>query len=262
MNWRTDLYKSFINLDWRRDRFDHMNKELDRVGITVDCVTRGMPPNEYRGPLDSVRKMLDRTPGAIGCHFSQVHIMKRALELNKGAFVMEDDLILSTDIKERLDYISNWTKSNDWDVFWLGGTFHSPAFWHPIGPSKMKPNCSANIGRDVEPTEDHRIVRTWGAFSTFAYIVNVKSIQKILDLFDKHIHESIGIDWLFIKLQPQLRCYAFVPGCVKQMDNQSDIGNGVTVFSGFSKLNGTVENSRYWFQDKMEDFNPDTFKWK
>jgi hypothetical protein len=106
------------------------------------------------------------------------------------------------------------------------------------------------------------MVRTYGAFSTYAYIVNHNSIFKIFDLFDQHLHESIGIDWLFIKLQPQLNCFAFVPGCVKQMDNQSDIGDGMTIFSGFSKLNGTEENSRYWYQERMEDFNPDTFIWK
>jgi len=112
-----------------------------------------------------------------------------------------------------------------------------------------------------------RIVRTYGAFSTYAYFVNVNSILKVFDLFDQYLHESIGIDWLFLKLQPQLKCFAFTPGCVKQMDNLSDIGidkNGTpqqTVFSGFSKLNGTEENSRYWYQERMEDFDPETFNW-
>jgi len=104
--------------------------------------------------------------------------------------------------------------------------------------------------------------RTYGAFCTYAYVVNVKSIEKILNLFDEHLHTSIGIDWLFIKLQPQLKCFAFVPGSVKQMDNKSDIGTGMTIFSGFSKLNGTVENSRYWYQENMSDFDPNTFEWK
>jgi hypothetical protein len=52
-----------------------------------------------------------------------------------------------------------------------------------------------------------------------------------------------------------------VPGSVKQIDNLSDIGNGMTIFSGFSRLNGTEENSRYWYQENMNDFNPETFKW-
>jgi hypothetical protein len=65
-----------------------------------------------------------------------------------------------------------------------------------------------------------------------------------------------------------LKTFAFVPGSVRQINNLSDIGTNpdgspaMTVFSGFSKLNGTEENSRYWFQDKIENFNPDTFEWK
>jgi hypothetical protein len=120
----------------------------------------------------------------------------------------------------------------------------------------MRPDCSAQLGRDFEKTSDERIVRTFGAFCTYAYVVNVKSAQKILDLLDSNMHFSIGIDWLFIKLQPQLKTFAFIPGSVKQMDNISDIGTGMTMFSGFSRLNGSEANSRYWYQEKMTDFNP------
>jgi GR25 family glycosyltransferase involved in LPS biosynthesis len=261
MNWRTELYASFINLDHRTDRLSHMTNELLRVGLHAERL-RGMPLHEYSGDRSKLLTMQQRTPGAIGCHFSQVAVMQKAFDRDQHAFVMEDDLVFCSDIQARLDYISQWLEGREWDVFWLGGTFHSPAFWHPHGRSKMNPDCSANLGRDCERTDDPRIMRTYGAFSTFAYIVNKKSIQKILGMFDNNIHESIGIDWLFIKLQPQLSCYAFVPGCVKQIDNQSDIGNGITRFSGFAKLNGTEENSRYWFQDNMNDFDPNTFQWR
>lgn len=256
-------YNAYINLDHRTDRREHMERELARVGIDADrfpgIKAQDNPWVMYQQRVDVMR---NRTPGAIGCHFSQVAIMRHALMIDRSAFVMEDDLIFCSDIHERLEHIKEFAGKNEWDVIWLGGTFHSPAFWHPHGPSKMRPDCSANLGKDCEPTYDPRIMRTYGAFSTYAYIVNHTSIQKILDLFDQHLHESIGIDWLFIKLQPQLKCFAYVPGCVKQMDNQSDIGNGITKFSGFAQLNGTIEDSRYWWQDRKEDFDPTTFVWR
>jgi hypothetical protein len=255
-------YNAYINLDHRTDRRHHMERELARVGIDADRF-RGIraqgTPLEYRPGVEVMR---NRTPGAIGCHFSQVNVMRHAALVQRSAFVMEDDLVFCSDFQERMDHIREFVGVNEWDIFWLGGTWHSPAFWHPNGPSKMKPDCSAHLGRDCEPTNDLRVVRTFGAFSTFAYIVNYHSIEKILGLLDANLHESIGIDWLFIKLQPQLKCFAYVPGCVKQMDNQSDIGTGITKFSGFSRLNGTEENSRYWFQDRKEDFDPTTFVWK
>lgn len=252
----------FINLDSRPDRLEHMNKELARVNIKAERL-RGMPWQEYDGPKRNIEGMITRrTPGAIGCHYSQVKIMEQALELGKHAFVMEDDLLIATDIHDRLDYIEKWMENNDWDVFWLGATFHvKPPYWHKAGHSSQLTQCKCTLGRDAEITKDPRILRTYGAFSTYAYIVNHTSISKILSLFNQHVHESIGIDWLAIRLQPKLLCYAFVPGSAFQIDNRSDIGTGVTNFSGFKQLNGNLENSRYVFQDKMNDFDPLTFNW-
>lgn len=256
-----DSYISFVNLDHRRDRLDHMTAELNRIGLRA-IRQRGFlwKETDYLNP--KYASMYNRTPGAIGCHLSQVEVMKKALEVGANAWVMEDDLVFCDDFAERVVLIDGFLQGREWDVFWLGGTFHAPVFWHRIGKSGMPPDCSAQLGKDYDHTEYPRFKRTYGAFCTYAYIVNHNSIQKILDLFDQHIANSIGIDWLFIKLQPQLKCFAFVPGSVKQIDNQSDIGNGVTIFSGFSKLNGTIENSRYWFQKNINDFDPNNFEWK
>lgn len=253
-----DFYYGYVNLDHRYDRLKHMTSEFGKIGL-LPTRHSGHDPEKYKHRPD-VQTMMRRTPGAVGCHFAQVEIMQTALDHDLHAFVMEDDIVFCEDFNERISLFHSFLSRTDWDVFWLGGTFHSPAFWHPKGKSKMAPDCSANIGRDCEPVED-RFMRTYGAFCTYAYFVNKNSIQKILNLFDNHLHESIGIDWLFIKIQPQLNCFAFVPGSVKQIDNQSDIGDGITRFSGFSRLNGTIENSRYWYQERMEDFNYKEWTW-
>lgn len=255
-----NLYASFVNLDHRTDRLAHMTEQLKKISLPVTR-TRGLPWKEVVNnmPINDLHKiavMQNRTPGAIGCHFSQVSVMKEAQAQGKHAAVFEDDVIFCSDFDKRLEYIDNWTKTHDWDVIWLGASFHvNPPYWHRIGQSGMPPDCSAQLGKDCEPTDDPRMIRTYGAYVTFAYIVNYNSIEKILNLFDQHLHTSIGIDWLFIKLQPQLKCFSFVPGCVMQMDNMSDIGTGMTVWSG------QLRNGPYVFQDKMEDFNPETFKW-
>ncbi len=254
-----NLYPAFVNLDHRLDRKIHMEKELAKAGVTAVRL-RGMLPSEYIGDEKKVNVMRRRTPGAIGCHMSQIKIMERALLEGKHAFVMEDDLIFCDDFQDRLKYIDEFTKTHPWDVVWLGGTFHvNPPHWHT---GKNPDLLGTTMRRDAELTDDPRMIRTYGCFSTYAYIVNVESIERILKLLDEHVHESMGIDWLFIKLQPQLKTYSFVPGCVKQMDNKSDIGKGYTIFSGFAKLNGTIEKSKYWWQKRMGDFDPLAFDWK
>lgn len=257
------VFAQYINLDSRPDRREKMEAELKRVDLHESVGRRrGMLPVECGIDNPKFATMRNRTPGAIGCHVSQVNVMKAAYKAESNAMILEDDLIFCSDFIERMKYISSWAGNHEWDVIWLGATFHSPAFWHPKGPSKMRPDCSANLGKDCEPTDDPRMIRTYGAFSTHAYIVNYESIPKILDLFEAHLHESIGIDHLFIRLQPQLKCFSFVPGCVKQYDNQSNIGTGITRWSGFMNLNGSDNSSAYVWQDKMDDFNPIGFTWK
>jgi len=206
--------------------------------------------------------MLRRTPGAVGCYESQMQVMKKAYDQGKSAFVMEDDLEICSDIQKRFEYIENFINQNEseFDVIWLGATFHvGPPYWY-TGRNPLLPG--RGFGRDAERTIDPRMFRTFGAFSTHAYVVNYRHIPMILDMLEKEKPTSIGIDYSFIRMQPDLRCFAFVPGCIKQIDNLSDIGAGMTVYSGFSRLNGTVENSLYWWQDNMENFDPEKFDWK
>lgn len=266
MNILENSYVSFCNLDHRTDRLEHMNKELLRIGLHA-IRQRSFPWKETDYKHAKYRMMYERSPGAIGCLLSQVQVMKKAYEIGLNAMVLEDDLIFATDIHERFDYISKWLEGKQWDIVFLGGTFHSPAYWHKFGESGMRPNVSANLGKDFDHTDDPRIKRVYGCFSTHAYIVNYSSIQKILGLIDKHVHESIGIDHLFLRVEPQLQCFCFVPGSVIQKNNLSDIGRNsdgspaMTIFSGFSKLNGTEDNSAYWFKNLMTEFDPEKFKW-
>lgn len=243
-------YTAYINLDSRVDRNEKMITELNRVGL-VSNRQKGMLPTEVSQfiPSDKLFVMQNRTPGAIGCHYSQVAIMEKALQSNQHAFVMEDDLIFCDDFQDRMRIIESFLSEREWDVMWLGGTYHKDPTWHRLnGDKHTHPDlqiCTCTLNKDWESTDNERFVRTYGCWSTYAYIVNKKRLAHILDLLDQNVYRSMGIDWLFILLQPQLNTFAFVPGCVKQFDNQSNIGNGVTKFSVFESL------GPHWFSNKM-----------
>lgn len=248
-NLLDDCYISFVNLAHRKDRLTRMWASLNKVGINA-VRTPGMLPSEYRGDKEKVAVMQNRTPGAIGCHYSQVKVMEEAYRRGKHAFVMEDDLIFCEDLPKRIAIMEGFIETHEWDILWMGGTFHiNPPFWHK------------KLGRDAELTNHSRMVRTYGAFCTYAYIVNYTSLTKVLWMLEELVPTSMGIDWAMIQMQPKLFTYAFVPGCITQYDNKSDIGKGMTIFSGFAKLNGTIQNSAYWYQDRMENFDPRKFDW-
>jgi len=234
-----NLYSAYINLDSRPDRNKHMQDELKRVGINA-VRRRGVLPEEITVSPDKTDVMMRRSPGAIGCWYSQVRTILEAHTQGKDALVMEDDLVFCDDIADRIKIIRQFLDNNDWDVFWLGGTYHKEPTWHKSDNGHhTHPDlqmCTCDLNKDWEPTGHPNIVRTYGAFSTHAYIVNYKKILGILELLDQNIYRSVGIDWCFILLQPWLKTFAFNPGCVKQYDNQSNIGTGITQFSSFVSL--------------------------
>ena len=238
MTFLDECYASYVNLDSRQDRHEHMMFELHAADIEAER-TRGRLPSEYGGDPARVATILGQTPGALGCWMCQVQVMQEAHKRGKHAFVMEDDLQFCLDFHTRLGMIARFLSEREWDVMWLGGTYHAgEAVWHP------------ELGVDAEPTDDPHFVRTYGAFSTHAYIVRYDSIPGILTALDAALPHSVGIDTSFIKMQPYLYTYAFVPGCVKQRDDRSDIGDGYTIFSNFAKL------GPHWFADRMEDYKP------
>lgn len=245
-----NIHAEYINLDRRPDRNKHMVDELSRVGITAERRI-GLLPEEVMKvhSMDKLNTMYQRTKGAIGCHYSQVEIMKEALEQNKHVWVMEDDLVYCDDIRYRLSIIDQFCSTHPWDIIWLGGTYHNEPTWHKsINGKHIHPDlqmCNCTLNRDWEPTDNLYIVRTYGCWSTYSYIINKDSIVQILDLLDQNVYRSMGIDWLFILLQPQLNTFAFNPGCVRQFNNQSNIGNGITDFDSFSTL------GNHWFKSTL-----------
>lgn len=249
MNLLKESYVGYVNLDHRKDRREKMEETLLKRDI-VAYRHRGLKPSDVIDkivPANRVKVMKNRTPGAIGCHFAQVGVMEEALRRQQHAFVMEDDLKICPDIHERLGHMGEFCEKHPWDILWLGGTFHiGPPHWHKTG--KLK--------RDAECTDDPRMMRTYGAFCTYAYIVNRNSISRVLEGLDHLLDKSMGIDWAMIQMQPNLHTYAYVPGCCTQYDNMSDIGKGMTIFSGFKKL------GPYWFANHKDDFDPTKFNWK
>jgi GR25 family glycosyltransferase involved in LPS biosynthesis len=246
----SDVYASYINLDSRPDRNQHMIDELNRVSISA-VRTRGLLPEEVKEfqPEDKWFVMQNRTPGAIGCHWSQVAVMEEAIRQNKHAWVMEDDLVYCNDIQCRLSIIKDFCDTHDWDIIWLGGTYHTEPTWHRSNNGQhTHPDlqmCKCDLNRDWEPTDNPHIVRTYGCWSTYSYIVNRARLPLILERLDNYVYMSMGIDWLMILQQPQLLTFAFNPGCVRQFNNQSNIGSGITDFDSFASL------GNHWYKQNL-----------
>lgn len=244
-----DIEWHYINLPHRKDRRKHAEEQFAKHGIKP-WGFMAYTPEDCIGDSTKFANM-QRTPGTIGCYQSQMELIKLAYQTDRVIAVCEDDIVFCEDLWKRLAYISK-NLTWDWDIFYLGATFHVPGKWC------HKKECSdwGALGKDVEPTSDPRILRTYAIWSTYGYLVNPINAKRTYEILDANAHRARGIDHLTMLLGNRLNTFCFVPGCAWQYDNQSDISKGVTRFSLFKKL------GPYAWANRMEDFDPTTFDWK
>lgn len=257
----SDVDAWYVNLDSRPDRRDRMEAECARVGLPVSRLP-ALRPEDVDVPTERIAAMAARPQrGAIGCHFSQQAIIERGATTRRNVLVLEDDVVFCDDLAERMDRCEAFLAGREWDVLTLAGTVHiAPARWHLRGHREGEAPldwCGCDLDRDAEQTEDPRVLRMYGSWFTYAYVVNGDSAERILGMFADHLPRSIGIDHLFMGLSPRLRVYAYTPGCATQADGASNIGvGGYTKFSAFQSL------GPYVFQRRLGDFDPERFGWR
>lgn len=231
----------YINLRHRTDRLEHVKKQLAKACIDAERF-EALQKEDYSGPGEDVR-LMQPTPNTIGNWLSHTALISKATP-GKIVGVLEDDALICSDMNERIDYIGKHCP--EWDIFFLGATFHTDpgGKWHP------------ELGRDFALVGIKHIVRVFGAFSNQGYLVNGNSSRLILSMMQERMKMSRGSDHALIMMQPFLKCYSFVPGCVFQIDGPSDVSpGGFTRFSNFRKSLGP-----YVWADKMEDFDYDEWE--
>lgn len=239
----------YINLKSRPDRKQHAESQFANQGIQANRFN-AYRPQDWKGDPAQVERIRKRTPGAIGCYASQIEIMRKC-DPGSVIAVCEDDVCFAPDMADRLKH-AEVALPDDWDVFYLGATFHVPGEWY------KDPECSSwgHRGVDAETTSDKHIMRVYGMWGTYAYFVNGAKAEKVIGLLEENCHRSDGIDHNFMQLGDKINAYCFVPGMAWQYDNQSNIGRGITYFSGFKNL------GPYVWTERMSDFDPSKYDWK
>ncbi len=82
------------------------------------------------------------------------------------------------------------------------------------------------------------------------YLVNPKSLPKIIELVKEKAKETEIIDSIYCHLVPYLKMYAFIPGMVSQIRGKSDIRASLGTYPEFfSKLYG-----EHIFSYRLTDF--------
>ena len=226
-----------VNLKNRADRREWIDSHLPNFGIKYQYYDALKNSEKYK----HLKFPSEYKPGGIGCTTTHYDILKN-YSGNKILGIFEDDVQLSEDFLERFKYIED-NFNLEWDMFFLSSFYH-------LNNDKLRWNPSG----DFEFTDIKYIHKVYGSFCTHAYLVNPKSIDKIITLMEENLDKSYAIDHLYILIQPQLNCFSFTPGMATQIVSTSDIDNKVKDQTEFERIVG-----KHYFVNKLEDFNYDEY---
>jgi GR25 family glycosyltransferase involved in LPS biosynthesis len=226
-----------INLENRTDRKNWISSHFENFGLSCNFYkAKNSNDNKYNLIFPNTY-----TSGRIGCFLSHYDLIKNYND-DKILGVFEDDAVLCEDFIDRFDYIKN-NFDLEWDIFFLS------SFYHLNDDSKRW-----YITGDYEMTNIKYIHRTYASFCTHSYLVNPKSIEKILSLMEKNLNKSYALDHLYIIIQPLMNTYSFTPGMVNQLESISDVDGRFKNQSIFEKICG-----RHYYINNLKNFEYDEY---
>jgi glycosyl transferase, family 25 len=184
----------YINLEHRKDRKEHVENELKKIGLV------GQRFNAIK-----------TTNGAIGCSMSHLKLLQDALKKQLSHIVILEDDITFLDpqlFTQNLDtFLKN--RKNEWDVVLFAGNNIPPY-------SKIDETC----------------IRVSSCQTTTGYMVNGHYIKTLMENIKTGLNNLIenpneklhfAIDRFWFSLQRKDRWFLIIPPTVIQREDYSDI---------------------------------------
>lgn len=218
-------------------------REFDKFNISVQRFDAILPSVIKKNNFDVIPRK-SHNDGQVGCFLSHYCLLEKHLKSNKNTnlCIFEDDVFFCEDFFQRVDYIEE-NFSLEWDIFYFSSFYH-------LNNDKKK-------WKDIEyeKTSIKYIHRVYSPFCLQAYIVNFRSVNKILDLLKKVQHETYAIDHAYILLGHELKQFCFTPGMSSQRPGLSEIQKTESdQTKQFMNICGP-----HIFINKLEDFNYDEY---
>ena len=193
----------YINLDSRPDRKEHVEKELDKIGIKE--------ANRF--------KAIELENGALGCSMSHLKCIETAKKKNYDFVLICEDDIEFLDPKLFLNQIKTFLSLNiNWDVIIISGNNMLP--YVPINSTCIKVfNCQTTTGYIVKKDYYDKLIN------------NFKT--GIQNLIKDPTNNDFKIDKYWFRLQREDNWYLIIPLTVVQKEDYSDIEKKITNFKKY-----------------------------
>jgi len=192
----------YINIDYRTDRKEHVEKELAKIGVT--------------GERLNATKM---QYGAVGCSMSHIRCLERAKSENwPYVFICEDDITFMNP-EMFLSKLDAFEKSTiEWDVIIVAGNTAPP-----FGPSTDF--CIRTY--NVQSTTGYIVCRHYYDIMIANFREGVQNLMK-----DPNNKREYAIDMYWKRLQQTGKWYTIIPLSVYQYETYSDVENRNVDYKG------------------------------
>lgn len=198
----------FINLDARKDRLEHVTKQLKSIGLDTD------------GDKVSRFSAINLENGRVGCSMSHLKCLQIAKQKRwENVFICEDDITFTKPevFMEQANKFFNSDKIKKWDVCIVAGNNVPP--YEPIDDFCIKvSHCQTTTGYIVNEHYYDTLIQNYR-----------EGIKKLISNPERHVHFAIDKHW--INLQHRDKWYLIVPATVIQLEDYSDIEGRVVNYN-------------------------------
>ncbi len=195
----------YINLKHRKDRFEHINKELDKTNINKNKINR-------------IEGIYYKTFGILGCAKSHILALESFIKSGKeNCIIFEDDFEFTKPQDEVNTLINTFFNSNiNFDVLMLASNTL---------------NESLTQHKFLRKIIDAQTLSCYCVSKNFAPILlkNYKESVMMLEHIGQKVHQFC-FDIYMKKLQPVSNWYCINPKIGRQMESYSDIENKVVFY--------------------------------
>lgn len=187
-----------VNLNRRPDRWDEVQKEFERVGLSGIERYEAIDGATY--DWSNVKSHL--LAGELGLIETHINIIKEAIDKKyESILIFEDDVYFIDEFSKINEYME--ALPSDWDILYLGGNHV--------------------YGRPPEHVND-KILRLNKTYTTHAIAIKSTLFETILAMTEKRGKQ---IDVYYADLHGVYNAYGFSPNLALQRTDFSDIQNRV-----------------------------------
>jgi GR25 family glycosyltransferase involved in LPS biosynthesis len=224
MNSISDIkHTAYINMLSRPDRKEHVEKQLNGLGIK---------PTRFNA--------ISLTNGALGCSMSHLKCLETAKKNNWSHIMIVEDDILFINPELFTTQLNKFLSTHKkWDVIIIGG--NNVAQYKPI---------------------DDSCVKITACQTTTGYIVNGHYLQTLIDNFRNgisnllkfpHLHVLYAIDKYWFHLQQKDNWYLIIPLSVTQRADYSDIQK---LYTNYTKAMIDLDKPQLQLQSPLQTLFP------